>query len=342
MYPTLFTIGKVSVPTYTILLDLGLILGLVLTYFEGKRQLGRSDLALDLGLWTVIGGIVGGRIGYVLTYLSTFRENWAQIFQIWKGGLTFLGAFVGGLVVLGLFALAQRRSKDRISFWQLADVLVPGLALGVVLGWAACLLGGCAYGVVGKGFGYMALPDIYGVQQMRFATQIVGLIQAGVLFILFWFLRNRWPFAGAAFLMYSLLYFGGQFFLEFVRGDEALYFGPFRLGQIVEMVLVAASAAALLILWWRSRLQGEEAEEEEEIEEETGEFEEAEGTGETEAPEGAEGIEEAESHDALGGIDEGELAEGVEELGGTEETEEAVEAEGIEAAEETDGTDVPA
>jgi phosphatidylglycerol:prolipoprotein diacylglycerol transferase len=340
MYPTLFTIGKVAVPSYTVLLDLGLILGLVLTYFEGKRQLGRSDLALDLGLWTVIGGIVGGRIGYVLTYLSAFREKWVQIFQIWKGGLTFLGAFVGGLVVLGLFALAQRRGKDPISFWQLADVLVLGLALGVVLGWAACLLGGCSYGVLGRGFGYMALPDIYGVQQVRFATQIVGLIQAGVLFILFWFLRNRWPFAGAAFLMYSLLYFGGQFFLEFVRGDEALYFGPFRLGQIIEMVLVGASAAGLLILWWRSRRQEEEVEEADEVEE-------IEEPGEIEAPEAAEGIEGVQA--AAEGTEEIEGA--VAEAEGIEEAADAAEAEGIdevgevvetEAEEGTEGTGVPA
>jgi phosphatidylglycerol:prolipoprotein diacylglycerol transferase len=268
MHPTLFSIGKVGIPTYTVLLDLGLILGLVLTYFEGKRWLRKPDLALDLGLWTVIGGIVGGRAGYVLTYLSTFRENWAQAFQIWKGGLTFLGAFVGGLVVLSIFGLVQRRSKERVSLWQMADVLVPGLALGIVFGWAACLMGGCAYGATGQGFGTMVLPDIYGIEQMRYATQIAGLIQAGLLFALFWFLRGRWPFAGAAFLMYSLLYFGGQFFVEFVRGDEALYFGRFRMGQIIEMALVGASAAGLLILWWRARRGGEEIDEEAEEDEE--------------------------------------------------------------------------
>ena len=46
MYPTLFTIGNLSIPTYTVLLDLGLILGLVLTYFEGKRVLQSGETAL--------------------------------------------------------------------------------------------------------------------------------------------------------------------------------------------------------------------------------------------------------------------------------------------------------
>ena len=87
MYPTLFTIGNLSIPTYTVLLDLGLILGLLLTYYEGKRQLDRGTLALDFGLWVVIGGILGGRIGYVLANWSVFSEDWASVIRIWEGGL---------------------------------------------------------------------------------------------------------------------------------------------------------------------------------------------------------------------------------------------------------------
>lgn len=253
MYPTLFTVGKFGIPTYTVLLDLGLILGLVLTYFEGKRQLGSAESALDLGLWTVIGGILGGRIGFVLVHLDIFSEDWGQVVQIWKGGLAFHGAFFGGLLVLLVFFLLQRRREHSFSFWRLADAVVPGLSLGLVFGWAACLMGGCAYGALGQGFGTMIAPDLYGIEAQRFATQIFGLIQSAILFILFWLLRSRWPFAGEAFCMYCLLYFGGQFFVEFTRGDEALYFGPFRLAQVLNLALALAAAAGLLVLWWKAR-----------------------------------------------------------------------------------------
>jgi phosphatidylglycerol:prolipoprotein diacylglycerol transferase len=255
MYPILFNIGKVSIPTYTVLLDLGLILGLVITYFEGKRQLGSAETALDLGLWTVIGGIVGGRIGYVLANLGLFSENWVQVLQIWKGGLSFHGALLGAVLVLVVFALVQRRKPHPISFWQLADVVTPGLAVGVVFGWAACLMGGAAYGAVGEGFAYLVLPDLYGMQASRFATQVFGLLYALELFLVFWFMRKRWPFYGAAFLMYCLVYFGWQFFLEFTRGDEAIYLfgGLFRLAQIMDLCIVLAAAAGLLVLWWRVR-----------------------------------------------------------------------------------------
>jgi phosphatidylglycerol:prolipoprotein diacylglycerol transferase len=260
MYPTLFTIGNFDVPTYTILLDLGLILGLLLTYYEGKRQLDGGTLALDLGLWVVIGGMVGGRIGYVLANWSTFSEDWASVIRIWEGGLSFHGAILGGLLVMILFAYGQRRGENPASFWQLADVLTPGLALGVAFGWAACLMGGCAYGNLGEGLGYAILPDLYGVEASRFATQAVGLGVSLLLFLGVWLARRRCLFAGALFLLYGLFYFAAAFFLELTRGDEAIYLGPWRLAQVMDFVLVLAAAVGLLILWWQWRERGDDEE----------------------------------------------------------------------------------
>ena len=45
MYPTLFTIGKVGIPTYTVLLDLGLIL-----VNEGKFEEAMGELTTVLSL----------------------------------------------------------------------------------------------------------------------------------------------------------------------------------------------------------------------------------------------------------------------------------------------------
>lgn len=263
MHPTLFTIGNWSVPTYTVLLDLGLILGLVLAYFEGRRQLQSGETGLDLGLWAIIGGVIGGRAAFVLANWSAFQEEPIRAIRLWEGGLSFHGGVLGGLLVLLLFALFRDRglSSGRNSFWRLADVLTSGLAVGIAFGWAACLMGGCAYGALGEGFGYAVLPDLFGVAAPRFATQAVGLGFSLLLLAGIWLLRGHWPFPGAAFLMYGLLYFAGQFFLEFTRGDEAIYVGSWRLAQVIDLALVLAAAVGLLLLWWRSG--GEEAAEEE-------------------------------------------------------------------------------
>jgi phosphatidylglycerol:prolipoprotein diacylglycerol transferase len=273
MYPSLFTIGKLNVPTYTVWLDLGLILGLVFTYLEGKRLLHGGETALDLGLWTVIGGILGGRIGYVAANWNVFSQELGRAIRIWEGGLSFHGAFLGGLAVIGIFYLFQRRAQEPASFWDLSDLLTPGLGLGITFGWAACLMGGCAYGALGEGFGYAILPDLFGVEAPRFATQAFGLGLALVLFLVFWLLRKQWPFAGASFLMYNLLYFTGQFFLDFTRGDEAIYLGPWRLAQVFDLVLALAAAAGLMVLWWQVnrqalQVEAEDVDEENEMAEE--------------------------------------------------------------------------
>ncbi len=258
MYPTLFTIGNLHVPTYTVLLDLGLILGLLLTYYEGRRKLNRGAVALDLGLWAVIGGILGGRIGYVLAHLGVFSEDWVSVIRIWEGGLSFHGAILGGLLVMILFAYLQKREEEPVPFWQLADLVVPGVAVGIAFGWAACLMGGCAYGIPGEGLFYALLPDIYGVAASRFATQAVGVGISLILFLSVWLMRRRWPFAGASFLFYALLYFAIQFFLGFTRGDEAIYLSSWRLTQVLDLALAAAAAVGLLMLWWRWRTVGED------------------------------------------------------------------------------------
>ena len=262
----MLTVGPLSIPGYTVLLDLGLVLGLFLTYLEGKRLVRDGELALNLGLWTVLGGIVAGRIGYVLANWRAFSEDWGRVFRIWEGGLSFHGAFLGGVLVLvlargyaarGYAARGSPSDADdgshwgQFSFWRLADLVTLGLAAAVTFGWAACLVGGCAYGQVGEGFGYLILPDLYGVEAPRFATQFVALRYSLVLWIGLWLLRGRWPFPGASFLMFVLLYFAGMFFLEFTRGDEALYVGPWRLGQILDLVFAFGAGIGVWILWWR-------------------------------------------------------------------------------------------
>jgi phosphatidylglycerol:prolipoprotein diacylglycerol transferase len=260
MHPTLFTIGKWNVPTYSVLLYLGLILALVVTYYEGKRMLGDGEIALDLGLWTLVGGILGGRIAHVATHWSAYSESLGRVIRFWDGGLYFHGAFLGGMLALFLFSRVHRRYAEEYPrdfslsiVFKLGDVLALGLALGLAFGWAACMMGGCAYGVIGEGVGHAILPDTFGVEAPRFASQAVGLVYAVILLVAFWLMRERWPFAGGSFLMYVLLYFAGLFFLEFTLGSESIYLGPWRVTQVIDLVLILLAAVGLLALWWQAR-----------------------------------------------------------------------------------------
>ncbi len=256
MHPILFRFGSTIIYTYTVLLDVGLICGLMVACLEGKRRGLSLQHIIDATLWSAGAGIAGGRIGFVLANQEYFAENWLEAFHIWKGGLSFQGAFLAGLLTLFLYSVSHR-----LPFPALADIAALGLALGQVFGWLGCLMSGCAYGLESHGMSAMLarlaldLPDIYGISAPRLPMQLLAGASSLALFTLLWALRapqNRVA-PGFVFTLYLLLYSGSQFLLEFARGDEAIYWGPWRASQWLYLVEAAFALILLANLLRRSR-----------------------------------------------------------------------------------------
>jgi phosphatidylglycerol---prolipoprotein diacylglyceryl transferase len=243
MLPILFTLGKVVIHSYTILLDLGLVLGLVVAYWLWRRRKGTPQVFLDAVTWTLLGAVVGGRAAYVVVNWVYFSQHLSESLAIWTGGMSFHGAFAGGSLALIVYSLVSRRAS-----WQLADILAVGLAAGGILGWLACFVSGCAYGIVGDGPLFLLSPDIYGVEAPRFALQLVGAAQSLALFVLLFGLLQLQVRAGTLCCLYVILYFGGQFGLEFLRGDGSVFLGVWRVGQVTDVLFVLAGIAALILL----------------------------------------------------------------------------------------------
>jgi phosphatidylglycerol:prolipoprotein diacylglycerol transferase len=122
----------------------------VASWLAGRRAeregIGKQAIQ-DLGVWLVVGGIIGARLAFI------FVEGGAplrEIFRIWDGGLVFYGCIIGGLAayLLGYRFIAV---KHGVTTAQLADVISPAFALAICLGRIGCLLNGCCYGYVGSG-----------------------------------------------------------------------------------------------------------------------------------------------------------------------------------------------
>ncbi len=254
MHPILFRFGSTIIYTYTILLDVGLVCGLVVACLEGKRRGMAPERIMDAALWAVVAGVAGGRIGYVLANQEYFAENFREAFYIWEGGLAFQGAFLAGLLALFLYS-----AYHKLPFLALADTAALGLALGQVFGWLGCLMSGCAYGLETHGttsiLAHLSLdlPDIYGIHALRFATQPLASVLSLGIFLLLWAARRHQLSdstqnnlsSGFAFTVYLLLYASGQLLLEFTRGDEAIYWGPWRVSQ---WIYLTEAALALVFL----------------------------------------------------------------------------------------------
>jgi prolipoprotein diacylglyceryltransferase len=97
----------------------------------------------DLAIWIFIGGIIGARIVYMVQY----HEDPRHFFMIWQGGLVFYGSAIGGVVGYALAYFLVIR-KHGLSGWQLADIVAPTVAVGLLFGRIGCYLNGCCYGNV--------------------------------------------------------------------------------------------------------------------------------------------------------------------------------------------------
>jgi phosphatidylglycerol---prolipoprotein diacylglyceryl transferase len=84
----------------------------------------------DYILWVTIGIILGGRTGYVLFYnFEFFVKNPIEIFELWKGGMSFHGGFMGCVFAVVLFCW-----KRNLSILSLGDITTAVGPIGLFLG----------------------------------------------------------------------------------------------------------------------------------------------------------------------------------------------------------------
>src|SRR5260370_6610849 len=83
----------------------------------------------DFILWVTIGIILGGRTGYVLFYnLPFFIQHPVEIFELWKGGMSFHGGFLGCVAAVMLFCW-----ENNLSILSLGDITTAVGPVGLLL-----------------------------------------------------------------------------------------------------------------------------------------------------------------------------------------------------------------
>ena len=131
--PILWSIGPLAVRWYGLMYVVGFIAFIVLGKLRVKRGLGHGVEARDVDdmlIYGVVGVILGGRLGYVLFYKpGYYLSHPAEILQVWTGGMSFHGGFVG--VMLGIAVFCWVRKRRWLSTMDFVAPLVPiGLAAG--------------------------------------------------------------------------------------------------------------------------------------------------------------------------------------------------------------------
>ncbi|HEX6887789.1 MAG TPA: prolipoprotein diacylglyceryl transferase family protein [Candidatus Nanopelagicales bacterium] len=133
MYPVLFHLGTLPVPTHEWFTVLGLLVAVGLVAFEARRR-GVADRAMaTIAVGALLGGAIGARLG-----------NW-WIYLVQGGSLTLPGLLVdAGKSVLGGLAGAYAGvvvTKRILGYRaRTGDVFAPAVALGLAVGRIGCFL----------------------------------------------------------------------------------------------------------------------------------------------------------------------------------------------------------
>ena len=122
---------NLTIHAYALCILLGILIGLVVT---NRRLVGRgveSWLILDIALFAIPLGIVGGRAYHVVTHPADYfaGQDIARVFYVWEGGLAIFGALILGAV--GGW-IGCRISGLR--FTALLDAIAPGVIIAQAVG----------------------------------------------------------------------------------------------------------------------------------------------------------------------------------------------------------------
>ncbi|MFD0696532.1 prolipoprotein diacylglyceryl transferase [Paenibacillus sp. GCM10027628] len=232
-----FSIGPIDVHWYGIILGTAALVGLLLVIQEGKRFGIVPDFFMDLLLIGVPSAIVGARIYYVAFQWSDYKNNLAEIFMIWHGGIAIYGALIGAIIG-GYFYFKAKG----YPFWRIVDICAPGLIVGQMIGrWGNFVNQEAHGGPVEESFlrNTLHLPNFI-VNQMNIEGvfyhptflyeslwNLVGLL------LLLWLRRRPFMRAGELFFSYFIWYSIGRFFVEGLRTDSLDFTGPTWLASIM-------------------------------------------------------------------------------------------------------------
>lgn len=248
MHPVAFHLGPLTIYSYGVLVASALILGMALAVKEARRQGLDPQLVLDLGFYVALAGILGSRMFYLLQDPRYYFSHPWEIFKLWEGGLVFHGGLLCALPV-GWFFLKRKK----LSFWPIADLFAPSLAIGQALGRVGCFFAGCCYGAPTSLPWAVTFSDPRTLAVPGVPLHPTQLYDAFGLFLIFGVLsagRQRTRFAGELSCLYLILHGLLRFVVEYFRGDprSMLWHDAISVPQIISLLLIMGGLVAFFHL----------------------------------------------------------------------------------------------
>jgi phosphatidylglycerol---prolipoprotein diacylglyceryl transferase len=258
--PVAFSIGWFVIRWYALAYIGGIVLGWIYARSLVKKERlwgGPVPITLvqldDFILWVTIGIIVGGRTGYVLFYNPVFFiQHPAEIFQLWNGGMSFHGGFLGCVAAVMLFA-----RKNDISILSLGDITTAVGPIGLFLGRLANFINSELWGRTADSSVPWAMVFPNGGPLPRHPSQLYeagleGILLFAILAVMVRMgaLKRPGLILGSFIAIYGLARITAEFFRE---PDPQLGFlwGGLTMGMLLSVPMIIVGAILIMMAWRR-------------------------------------------------------------------------------------------
>ncbi len=215
---------------YGVLIALGILSAVILCTYLAKKQNLSGDNILDIVLWGAPLAIVCARLYYCIFRWEHYVTNPLDIFKIWEGGLAIYGGIFGAVAA----GYAYCRYK-KIEWKKMFDVCLPGVMLGQAIGRWGNFVNHEAFGTETTLPWRMELITNGGTHMYVHPTFLYESLWNLCGVVLLVMLNKRKKADGEVCFTYFIWYGIGRFFIEGLRTDS-LYWGPFRISQVVALL----------------------------------------------------------------------------------------------------------
>jgi prolipoprotein diacylglyceryl transferase len=257
-------LGPLPIRAYALCIIAGIILCVWISDRRWQARGGAPGEVLDIAVWAVPFGIVGGRLYHVIT---TPEPYWGRggdplrAFAIWDGGLGIWGAIALG--ALGAWIGCRRKGIPLPAF---ADTIAPGLLVAEAVGRVGNYFNNELHGgptslpwalkVYQWADGHAVIgpdgqPVVAGYFHPTFLYELLWCLAAAALVV--WADRRFRLGHGRAFALCVTSYCAGRLWIEMLRDDTAEHFFGIRLNVFTAIVVGVVALGFLIALRGRPR-----------------------------------------------------------------------------------------
>lgn len=259
--PKSFSIFGFQIALYGVIIGIGVLCGVLMATYVAKKENLNPDVIWDFAIYAIIFSIIGARIYYVIFQWDMYKNNLLGILNLRNGGLAIYGAVIAAFITLWVYCKVKK-----YSFLQIADICVPGLVLGQVIGRWGNFTNREVFGEYTDNLLAMRLP-IEAVRSIDISENVARHITEGTNYIQvhptflyesLWNLalllimlayRQHKKFQGEMWLLYLGGYGLGRAWIEGIRTDTLFIpHTTLAVSQVLAVILFVVSLAADILI----------------------------------------------------------------------------------------------